>query len=75
MFSLLDQIRGLVWIEVKHCQLVMRRKEKDAEGSLNTYLEYLITLNLFAEYFYIFWIKHSKCAKGIESFAKGSTKL
>lgn len=48
---------------------------KAAEGSLNTYLEYLITLSLFAEYFYIFWIKRGKCAKGIKSLTKGSAKL
>lgn len=38
IFSLLNQIRGLVWIEVKRCQLVARRKR---EGSLNTYLDFL----------------------------------
>ena len=48
-FSLLNQIRGLVWIEVERWRRV--EKEKAAEGSLNTYLEYLITLSLFAEYF------------------------
>jgi hypothetical protein len=52
-----------------------QRKQKAVERSLNTYLEYLITLSLFAEYLYIFWIKGGKCAKGIKSFAKGSAKL
>jgi hypothetical protein len=74
-FSLLNQIRGLVWIEVKRCQLVARRKGEAVEGSLNTSLEYLMTLSLFVKYFYIFWIKRSKCAKDIESFAKGNNKL
>jgi hypothetical protein len=60
---------------VKSCQLVVRRQREAAEGSLNTYLEYLMTLSLFAEHFYISWIKRSKCAKDIESFAKGNNKL
>jgi hypothetical protein len=59
---------------VKRRQLVGYREIEALEGSLNTYLKYLITLSFFAEYFYIFWIKHGKCAKDIESLTKRNNK-
>jgi hypothetical protein len=71
-FSLLNQIRGLFWIR---CQLVARRKREAVKGSLNTYLENITALGLFAKYFYIFRIKRSKCSEDIKSFAKRSIKL
>jgi hypothetical protein len=69
-FSLFDEVRGLVWIKVKRCQLVVRGEMEGSRRSLNNYLKTLMTLRLFAECFNAFCIKHGKYGKDIESFAK-----
>jgi len=68
-FNSLKQIRGLVWIKVKKCQLVERRKRESAEQSLNTYLEYLTTLS-FAEYLYTFGLSVASMLKVSKALAR-----
>lgn len=50
-------------------------KNRTPQRNLNTYLDNLMTLRLFAEYFHVFGIQRGECGKDIESFAKGNNKL